>query len=100
MIGFWRRWSTEYLRTLQVGSKWNVVTKDAVINVEDLVLVVEGNQPSLTWRTDRVTQLHPGSDDIVRVATITLPGNKSLLRSLVKLCPLPYVNAEDSTNST
>jgi len=41
MQGFWRRWCTEYIRTLRVRSMWNVVTKDAVINVGDLVLVVE-----------------------------------------------------------
>jgi len=99
MQGFWRRWSSEYLHTLQVRSKWNVITKDAVIKVGDLVLVKEGNQPPLFWRTGRVTQLHPGPDNIVRVATITMPGNKSLQRPLVKLCPLPYVNAEESTNS-
>lgn len=100
MQGFWRRWSSEYLRTLQVRSKWNVVTKDAVIKIGDLVLIVENNQPPLTWSIGRVSQLHPGSDNIVRVATIITSGNKSLQRPLVKLCPLPYVNAEDSTNST
>ncbi|KAF0720151.1 Integrase catalytic domain-containing protein, partial [Aphis craccivora] len=48
MQGFWRRWSSEYLRTLQVRSKWNVITKDAVIKVGDLVLVKEDNQTPLS----------------------------------------------------
>jgi len=88
MQGFWHRWSTEYLRTLHARSKWNIVTKDAVIRLGDLVLVIEYNQPPLYWRTGLVTQLHPGSDDIVRVVTFTMPSNKSSRRPQVKLCPL------------
>lgn len=97
MQGFWRRWSNEYLRTLQVRSKWNVDNKDVVIRLGDLVLVVEDNQTPLSWRIGRITQLHPGSDGIVRVVTVSMPGNKSFRRPLVKLCPLPYVSAEEAT---
>jgi len=72
MQGFWSSWSPEYLRTLQVRSKWNVATKYS-IRRDGLVIVVEDNQTPLNWLVGRIAQLYPGYDDAVVVTIMMIP---------------------------
>lgn len=83
---FWKRWSKEYLHTLQQRSKWTSPAPE--IFPGSLVLVKSDNSPPLEWPLARVVSLHPGPDDIARVATIKTPSS-TLKRPLTKLCPLP-----------
>lgn len=92
---FWRRWSLEYLSTLQSRARWNINDKVS-IKQGDLVLVREDNQPPLNWHVCRVVHIHPGPDKVVRVVTIKTHGGKTMQRPIVKLCPLPYVDNKDS----
>jgi hypothetical protein len=48
---FWRRWSNEYLHTLQIRHKWS--TNKSNIKIDDLVLIRE-HLPPLEWRLGRV----------------------------------------------
>lgn len=83
---FWRRWSREYLTTLQQRSKWTTRTPN--INVGDMVVIVDNQSPPLSWRLGRVITLYPGPDGVVRVAQVfTRMGN--ITRPVVKLVPLP-----------
>jgi len=91
---FWRRWSLEYLHTLQTRAKWNT-SKGTSVKKGDLVLIREDNQPPLKWNVGRVVQIHPGSDKVTRVVSITTPGGKIMKRPVVKLCPLPYLDNND-----
>lgn len=85
--GFWHRWRTEYLSSMQGKSKW---FKDADnIRIGSLAILKEDNIPPLSWRLVRIQSLHPGADGVVRVATVRLPSGQNLRRPLVKLCPLP-----------
>ncbi|XP_071580259.1 uncharacterized protein [Temnothorax nylanderi] len=65
---FWKRWSSEYLQALNSRQKWR--TKDDNPRVGDLCLV-RGEQTAPTkWPLARVTAIHPGEDEQVRVVTI------------------------------
>ncbi|XP_023310831.1 uncharacterized protein LOC111691767 [Anoplophora glabripennis] len=65
---FWKRWSRDYLSQLQQKSKWS--QQSSSLAVGDLVLVKQDNLPPYQWLLARVVQLHPGEDNVVRVATV------------------------------
>ncbi|GFV18882.1 integrase catalytic domain-containing protein [Trichonephila clavipes] len=65
--GFWKKWSSEFISSLQPRKKW----QDAQPNLkeDDIVLIKEEGPPG-TWPIARVLQVHPGNDGLVRVATV------------------------------
>lgn len=82
----WKRWSHDYLHTLQQRAKWHLTQYN--VKLGDLVLIKEDGLPSLHWARGRVVKLFPGPDSIVRVVELkTAKGN--FVRSLAKLVPLP-----------
>ncbi|XP_018908497.2 uncharacterized protein [Bemisia tabaci] len=87
----WRRWSLEYLHTLQSRAKWNKVEKN--LQIDDLVLLHDPQLPPYQWQLGRVTETFPGKDGHVRVATVrTATGEYK--RPVVKLYPLPISDEE------
>lgn len=83
---FWKRWSSEYLTTLQERVKWTDRVPNLKIN--DLVVVVDNQAPPLLWRLGRIVELLPGSDGTVRVAKV-LTTQGLITRPIVKLVVLP-----------
>lgn len=65
---FWNIWSSEYLSRLQQRPKWNQPEED--VRVGQLVLLREDNTPPSKWPIARILEVHPGSDDKVRVVTL------------------------------
>lgn len=65
---FWKRWSREYLSVLQKRSKKDQMGSTLTIN--DVVIIKAPNVPPTVWKIGRVTQIHPGSDNVVRVVRI------------------------------
>ncbi|GFW72623.1 integrase catalytic domain-containing protein [Trichonephila clavipes] len=65
--GFWKKWSSEFISSLQPRKKW----QDAQPNLKEdgIVLIKEEGTPC-TWPMARVLQVHPGNDGLVRVATV------------------------------
>ncbi|GFU66860.1 hypothetical protein TNCV_894961 [Trichonephila clavipes] len=57
--GFWKKWSSEFISSLQPRKKW----QDAQPNLkeDDIVLIKEEGPPG-TWPMARVLQVHPGND--------------------------------------
>ncbi|CAK9820256.1 hypothetical protein ANTPLA_LOCUS10517 [Anthophora plagiata] len=53
-----------------------------------LVTIRDDNCPPLHWKLGRVVNVHPGSDGVVRVATVRTP-HGVYKRSVKKLAPLP-----------
>ncbi|XP_060864286.1 uncharacterized protein LOC132940572 [Metopolophium dirhodum] len=82
----WKRWSTEYLSSLQRRTKW--VDNQPNVKVDDLVLINMPNQPPIHWKLGRIQQVHPGADGVVRVATVRTE-HGTLTRPIVKLAILP-----------
>lgn len=86
---FWARWHLEYLHTLQQKHKWNVDSARSKLGKGTLVLIKNDLLPPLKWSLARIVDTHPGSDGVVRVATVRT-ANGTFKRPLVKLCPLPF----------
>ena len=83
---FWRRWSGEYLHTLQAHSKR--LTNKNSLRVGDLVLISEPKTSPLQQPKGRVEALFPGTDGVVRIASIRMKSGV-YKRPLVKLGPFP-----------
>ena len=88
---FWKRWSLEYLSTLQRIYKWQYPTRGLV--PDDVVLLIEDKILPTKWPLARVIKVYPGSDGVVRVVDIKTA--KGLYRRPVcKLAPLLPIENE------
>ena len=58
---FWKRWSLEYISTLQTRKKWIERNKNIAVNV--IVLVREENLPPCRWLMGRVMDIPLGQMD-------------------------------------
>jgi len=87
---FWRRWSREYLTSLQGRVKWKTEKPNLTIN--DIVLIQDNNTPPLKWKLGRVIETHTGADDRVRVVTLRTASG-ICKRPINKLCKLPTNDA-------
>lgn len=84
---FWNRWYTEYIPQLQIRQKWTSGSRPLAVN--DVVIIKEENLAPTRWKLARVVKVHPGKDNVVRVATVKLANGSDLTRPVVKLCRLP-----------
>lgn len=84
--GFWKRWRTEYLSQLQGRTKrWKPAIE---ITVGKLVVLKDEKSPPIHWKMGRISDVHPGTDGVVRVVTVkTATGY--LKRAVEKICLLP-----------
>lgn len=86
---FWRRWQREYLAELQRRTKWTSGEKN--LQPGSLVLLKEDNLPPLQWAIGRITDVYPGSDNIVRVVGVQTAGG-TFKRPARNVCPLPITD--------
>jgi hypothetical protein len=82
---FWRRWTREYLPSLQARQKWHRVTRD--IREGDLVLVADNITPRGQWPLGRVVKVNVGRDGHVRSCVVRTRGSVSV-KPITKLCLL------------
>ncbi|GFW93835.1 hypothetical protein TNCV_4221161 [Trichonephila clavipes] len=64
----WKRWSVDYLNSLQQRNKWHFEKKNAKIG--DMVIIKEDNLPSCQWSLGRINNIYPGKDSKVRVVEV------------------------------
>jgi Pao retrotransposon peptidase/Family of unknown function (DUF5641)/Protein of unknown function (DUF1759)/Putative peptidase (DUF1758)/Integrase zinc binding domain/Integrase core domain len=83
---FWRRWSVQYLNTLQQRPRSPATISR--IKIGALVLIREDKLPPAQWILGRIIEVHPGEDEIVRVVTIRTP-KTTLQRPAKRICVLP-----------
>ncbi|GFS59025.1 DUF5641 domain-containing protein [Trichonephila clavipes] len=60
----WKRWSVDYLNSLQQRNKWHFEKKNAKIG--DMVIIKEDNLPSCQWSLGRINNIYPGKDSKVK----------------------------------
>ena len=72
---FWDHWSKSYLSSLQKRNKWVKPTPN--LSPGDLVMMLDESNPSSdphqrisTWKMGRIVAIHPGSDGLVRAASV------------------------------
>ncbi|XP_029167681.1 uncharacterized protein LOC114938094 [Nylanderia fulva] len=82
----WRAWSQDYLHSLQQRHKWS--ERSPCFRVGELTLLKNPLLPPSKWEFARVTQVHPGSDGLVRVVTVRT-ARSILKRPITLLCRLP-----------
>lgn len=58
------------------------------MSIGDMVIVEAPSRPPTEWRLGRVTEVHPGSDDVVRVVSVRTQDG-IYKRPVVKLVRLP-----------
>ncbi|GFX33005.1 integrase catalytic domain-containing protein [Trichonephila clavipes] len=64
----WKRWSVDYLNSLQQRNKWHFEKKNAKIG--DMGIIKEDNLPSCQWSLGRINNIYPGKDSKVRVVEV------------------------------
>jgi hypothetical protein len=65
---FWKRWSKEYITTLQPRVKW--ADEQRSLKEGDLVLVTDERDAPLLWPLGRIIKIFPGNDKTTRVALV------------------------------
>jgi hypothetical protein len=85
---FWKRWSLEYLVTLQRVTKWHQSAKNLMIG--DVVVVIEDKMIPTQWPMAKIIDVHPGKDGVVRVVDIkTSTGTyRRPVHKIAKLLPM------------
>lgn len=90
---FWKRWSMEYLPTLQPRKKWR--RENESYKLGQLVIIKEENLPPAQWLLGRITELIKSEDGLVRSVELkTYTEQEKLYRPVQKICVLPVEGAE------
>lgn len=90
---FWSLWSKQYLPQVQRRGKWTKICRNVAVG--DLAILKNENLPLLQWSLVRVIKVHPGSDNVVRAATVRNSSGLEFKRPVVKLAILPNEEDED-----
>ena len=80
---FWRRWTLEYIQTLQPRQKWQ--SEERNLAVDDIVLLYEEQVPRSKWQVGRVVEVYPDTHGRVRQVQVKTK-NTLLRRPVTKLC--------------
>lgn len=83
----WKQWQQSYLHNCQQRTKWKK-NKGTQVDLGSLVLIKESNLPPLKWMLGRVSALHPGEDNVVRVVSIKTKHGE-LKRAVSRVCVVP-----------
>ena len=83
----WRRWTNEYLKSLRERHNLKHKSKDANIQVGDVVIIKGDEKNRAHWKTGIVVELFTGRDGVIRAAKLRA-GKSYLERAVQQLYPL------------
>ncbi|XP_074106315.1 uncharacterized protein LOC141532055 [Cotesia typhae] len=83
---FWTQWSSSFIQRQLAITKWQQAHYE--IKIGSLVLLTDERTPPTRWPLAKVIDIHPGTDNLVRVVTIRTV-NGTLTRPINKLALLP-----------
>jgi hypothetical protein len=93
---YWKEWSKEYLLQLQQRNKWKQVQDN--IQIGQIVLIIDDNQPPAQWAMGKIIEAIHGEDKLIRVVNIRT--QKGILkRPIHKLCILPVKDENEISSS-
>ena len=94
---FWRRWTRDYLPSLQERQKWNKPQRNLAVN--DIVLLLDENTPRSIWPLGRVIEVYSNrGDGLVRSAKVKTRSTE-LVRPVDKIVLLES-SAEDAIDAS
>ncbi|XP_064635262.1 uncharacterized protein LOC135492633 [Lineus longissimus] len=93
---FWKRWTKEYLPSLQERQKW--LQDERNVKIDDIVLIVDNNMPRNAWSLGRVIEVYPGKDNRVRAVKVRTQ-HTQLVRPVNKLCLIEPVEDTDEVEN-
>jgi hypothetical protein len=82
----WKRFFLEFVPLLGPRQKWSQEQEN--LNVNDVVIELDENQPRGVWRLMRVSKIFPSTDGLVRKVEVTSTDNKIYIRPISKLIPI------------
>ena len=88
---FWKRWSAEYVASLQTRSKGR--QESANLSIDDVVLITDADIPPLSLSIGQVMQLKLGHDGLARMAFVRTSRGE-FTRPVSKLRRLPIKNID------
>jgi hypothetical protein len=88
---YWNRWSKDNLNELQMRHRWQSSSPN--LQPGDLVLLKDDHTTPLHWPTAVITDVHPGTDNNIRVVRVKNPKG-TFKRPISKICPLPRNDIE------
>lgn len=94
---FWERFRQDVLATMQIRKKWNDDKPNLQKN--DLVVLKDERFPVNQWPLGRIVEVHPGSDGLIRVATIKTR-HTMLKRPIAKLALVPVNDSRSNYRQT
>ncbi|GFV72620.1 integrase catalytic domain-containing protein [Trichonephila clavipes] len=80
----WKRWSVDYLNSLQQRNKWHFEKK---AKIGDMVIIKEDNLPSCQWSLGRINNIYPGKDSKVRVVEVKTTRGIAIYMSASSIIP-------------
>ena len=80
---YWKRWLREYIPSLQERQKWHKTQRN--LQTGELVLIADDNVPRHQWPIGRVTNVLPGSDNLVRSVEVRAKGS-TYRKPITKIC--------------
>ncbi|GFS60903.1 DUF5641 domain-containing protein [Trichonephila clavipes] len=83
----WKRWSNNYLSTLQNRNKWYFEKNN--VKIHDMVILKEDNLPVCNCPLGRILEVYHGKDNKIRVVLVKTK-NGIFKRPITKLCILPF----------
>lgn len=84
---FWKKWSVDYLLTLQQRKKWR--REKEHYKVGQIVIIKDDNLPPAKWALGRIEKLIAGKDDLIRAVEIRAKNNKIYTRAVQYIILLP-----------
>ncbi|GFV15826.1 integrase catalytic domain-containing protein [Trichonephila clavipes] len=91
----WKRWSVDYLNSLQQRNKWHFEKKNAKIG--DMVIIKEDNLPSCQWSLGRINNIYSGKDSKIRVVEVKTTRDLGRLDD-EEAFPGRQINLEEDSN--
>jgi hypothetical protein len=82
----WKQFFLEFVPLLGPRQKWS--QEQESLNVDDVVIELDENQPRGVWRLMRVSKIFPSTNGLVQKVEVTSTDNKIYIRAISKLIPI------------